>query len=499
VETRPDDGVPVNGAYQEGEAYSVRERGTRSLRVLLVGRGIGSFLLLVQSLALARILTPEDFGTFAVAALALAGFETVSETGITRALVQRNNVGRRHLDTAFTIQVARGMLLFTLIWLAADLIADYFNDASAGDVLRGLAVGILIHAGANVGLAVLEHRVDFDSIVRVEVLANTVSLPVAIGSALAGFGVWSFVAGYLAARLTRTALSYRISDYRPRMSIHRREATELFGYSRWLFAQSILLYLTLNIDDAIVGRTVGIAAVGLYSQAYRISQTPVTELAQVMGRVTLPTFARSSQANTPTGGPFLELLRGTMLLSIPMGVAITIVAPEFVEVVLGTQWLAMVPALQLLGGYAIVRSVHSIIGPVLNGLGRPDRVALLLSIRFVLVAALVLLLTEMYQITGTAGALLLAFGAASIPWMMVTARVLGIPAKEFGRALLPGATAGLLLTAALSVVTMVLPLSHLTALIVATLLFLALLVLIARHEHWPERLNLSFTLGRTRR
>ena len=480
-----------DAADQEGVAYSLRERGTRSLRALLVGRGVGSALLLLQSLVLARILTPRDFGTFAIAALALAGFEIASETGISSALVQRKKFGRRHLDTAFAIQVTRGTLLFALIWLAADPIAGYFKDARAASVLRGLAFGILIHAGSNIGLAVLEHRVDFRPIVRMELVASTVALPVALGSAVAGLGVWSFVAGHLAGRLTRAALSYRISEYRPHLSLHRREARELLGYSRWLFAQSILLYLTLNIDDAIVGRSVGITSVGLYSQAYRISQTPVTELTQVLGRVSLPSFARASQARSPLAGPFLELVRATMLASMPMGVAIAVVAPEFVRVVLGTQWLAMTPALRLLGCYAILRSVHSVSGPVLNGLGRPDKVALLLAFRFALVAALVLLFTDSYQIAGAAAGLLLAFGAASIPWTLVMLRVLDITVRDFGRALLPGATVGLLLGALLLVLTEALPFSDLTTLILAVLLVVTLFVLVARHEGWPERLKVS--------
>ena len=202
-------------------------------------------------------------------------------------------------------------------------------------------------------------------------------------------------------------MSYLIHPYRPRFRWERTKVGELYGFGRWILGSSIVNFLNTQGDDVFIGKVLGTTALGLYQMAYRISNLPATEITHVVSEVTFPAYSQLQDRLAQLREAYLQALQVTMFVSIPMGGGILLLAPDFTRVLLGEQWMAMVPAMRVLALWGLIRSIGATTGPVFNAVGRPDLVTKLVSIKLVMLAVLILPLTAMWGIVGTALAVLL--------------------------------------------------------------------------------------------
>lgn len=115
---------------------SLKSRVIKSGGWVFGGKVAGQGLSLLRMIILARLLAPRDFGLFGIVMLALATMRTFTNTGFDQALIQRQDETEGHLDTAWTIQILRGFVLAGAVFLAAPLLASFFNEPLATPMLR---------------------------------------------------------------------------------------------------------------------------------------------------------------------------------------------------------------------------------------------------------------------------------------------------------------------------------------------------------------------------
>ncbi|MBV6509255.1 MAG: hypothetical protein JJLCMIEE_02324 [Acidimicrobiales bacterium] len=359
-------------------------------------------LLMIRTIVLARLLTPEDFGVMGVAVLTLTLVETLSKTGFRSALIQRRDEVDKYLDVAWTVELLRSIFLAGVMVLAAPWIARFFGTPEATGVVRVVAITFVLEGIQNIGTMYFEKDLEFHK--RFVLLGgNTlVNLVVSIVAAVMMRSVWALVIGSLAGSLYTTVASYWLHPHRPRLAWRRQRAGELFSYGRWVFLSSILRYVNLNLDDIIVGRVLGVDALGRYRVAYNVSQAPATELSVVVGSVMFPAFSAVQDRPAALRRGFDATLQLVAVFSTPIAIGIVVLGPAFVSVVLGEQWVAISTTLQLLGIWGLLRAVGASTGPLFMALGRPRTNTLLLGIEGVLVAATLYPLVNCWGTEGAA-------------------------------------------------------------------------------------------------
>ena len=375
-------------AAASGWAFTLRI----SDRVLSLGRTI----------LLARLLAPRDFGLFGIALLTLSTLEAVTQGGLAAAIVQRKGSVRAHLDTAWTLQLARGAILAAIVFLGAPLAAGFFLEPLAIPLLRTVALSVLLQAFSNVGAVLLQRELDFRRRFFHLASGTVADLVVSVLFAFVFRSAWALVFGLLARNATQTVVSYIVHSHRPRLSFSRARATELLEFGRWVFLSGLIAFLITQGDDILVGRVLGATALGLYQMAYRLANLSTTEVSHVISAVAFPAYAEIQQESSRLSRGHRDLLGAVALLAFPMAVGVIFLAPAFVSVVLGQDWIPAVPAVQILAAYGALRALGSTNGALLSGSGNP-RVDLQIGAwKLLLLGILIYPMTIRWGIAGTA-------------------------------------------------------------------------------------------------
>jgi len=367
-----------------GFAYRITDSGVGLLRLIILG----------------RLLTPNDFGLLGIALLAMAILETFSATGFHEALVQKKEDISRYLDSAWTASVIRGVFLFILLLLSSHYVALFFNSPEASLIIKVIGVSVLLKGFTNISVVCFQKELEFNKLYLYHLSGNISNFIVAIAAALIFRSVWALVFGLLAGHLVGFFMSYLIHPYRPRLCFDSEKLKELFGFGKWVLGSSALIFLLTQGDDIFVGRLLGVAALGFYQMAYKISNLPATEIDQIVSQVTFPAYSRMQDNLPRLRDAYLKVLQFTAFLSFPIGGLIFVLAPDFTGIFLGEKWMPMVPAMQALVCWGVIRSLTGAINPVFLSLGRPRTVTKLQAVQTVLMFILIYPLTVSWNILG---------------------------------------------------------------------------------------------------
>jgi PST family polysaccharide transporter/lipopolysaccharide exporter len=371
---------------------------------VLSQNAVGRVIQLVMLVILARLIGPAQVGLIGIVLLTLSALKQFTNLGFNAALVQQReeNVDG-HLSTAWVLMGARGAIIALSMVLAAPFVATLFGEPETTAMIRVLAVSPLVLGLKNPGVVYFQKNLEFHKQFVYRISGEVLQFVIAVGYALVWPTAWAFVVAYVVSNVFRALVSYLIHDYRPRLSFDRDVAADLVGYGKWLTGTSILYFLYSEGDDAFVGWFLGPAALGFYQYAYRLSNAPATELTQVVSSVMFPTFSKMQDDLSVLRDAFLKTIRINALVAFPVSFGIVVVAPDFVRTFLGTEWTPMIPVMQILAMYGMMRAFTKVFGSVWKAVGRPDYVTKLSAVRVVLIALLIFPLTQRFGTVGTAG------------------------------------------------------------------------------------------------
>lgn len=379
------------------------ERAVKGVFWVMSQNLFGRLLQLSLLVILARFIGPTGIGLIGIALLVLSALRKFTEIGLNAALIHDKDENVDHyLDTVWVLEVGRGLFIGGVVFAAAPLIASFFSEPNATDVIRVMALSPVLFGLRNPGVIYFQKNLEFHKQFLYQVGTQIVRFVVGIGAVLVSPTVWAYVAAFLVADLTRTLFSYLIHEYRPWPRFDRSAASELVDYGKWITGSSIVYFLYSQGDDAFVGWFLTPAALAFYQYGYRFSNAPATEFSQVVSNVMFPTFSKMQDDTDRLRSAFLETLRMTSLVAFPAAAGIAAVAPSFVHAFLGEEWQPMVLAMQILAVYGLLRAVGKTFGPVWKAIGRPDIITKMGALQVVIIAALIYPLTSAFGIAGTA-------------------------------------------------------------------------------------------------
>ncbi len=359
-------------------------------------------LTLARLIIVARILAPNDFGLMGIALLTMALLETFSQTGFQAALIQKNQDIESYLDSAWTAGIIRGIILFIILYLIAPYAANFFTVPEATPIVQVVGLAILLQAFTNIGIIYFQKELEFKKYYIYQLSGTLADFIVSVCAVFLLRNVWALVFGMLAGNLVRFTASYLVHPYRPHMDFDLGKTKELFRYGKWILGSSILLFLLIQGDDLFVGKFLGATMLGYYQMAYVISNIPGTQITHVISQLTFPTYSKLQDNIPKLREAYLKVMQVTAFLSFPIAGLIFVLAPDVTRVFLGEKWLPMVPAMQTLVVWGLIRSIGATVGPVFQAIGRPDVTAKLQIVQLIVLAALIYPLTVMWGILGTA-------------------------------------------------------------------------------------------------
>lgn len=365
-----------------------------------VGQNVLEFLRLM---VLAALLTPEDFGLMGIALLTIAAFKQVTKLGVNDALVQdaQDDVND-YLDTAWLMNIARGVFILGAMWLGAPFIADFFGEARAVDILRVVAVVPLLKGFQNPAVVYFQKSLEFHKKFVHQLSGAVMDAIVGIALALLWGNVWALVFAVIAGQATRCLVSYLLADYRPHFAFEMNVARNLYGFGKWVTLISIFVFLTNQGDDIFVGWLLSASALGLYQFAYRLSNMPTTHVSKLISSVAFPTYSKIQDDTAYLREGYFRALKLVTFVAAPVTVGIVLTTRPFILGFLGEKWLPAVVAVQILAIWGFVRALGSTTGPLFKAIGRPDITAKIQFGKVLIIGALIWPATARWGIEGTA-------------------------------------------------------------------------------------------------
>lgn len=325
---------------------------------------------IIVSIVLARLLEPRAFGLVAMASVYVAFIRIFVDQGLGAALVQRKELERMHLDTAFWIAVLGSTLLTGLSMIVAGPVAKLFGEPQLVPVIRWLSLGLILSGLNGTQRAILQRGLDFRELAVRSLIASIAGGVAGVSAALLGFGVWSLVAQTLTTGAVGTVVLWRVSEWRPALRMSTRHFRDLFGFSANVLGTNLLNLVNRRSDDLIIGAFLGPVALGYYTVAYGLLRTLTQLLVGVTTKVAFPAFSRLQHDPARMRKGFYTATRYTSLIAFPAFIGIMLVAPEFIRGVYGPKWEPSIPVMQILPLIGILHSVYYFNGTVMNAAGK---------------------------------------------------------------------------------------------------------------------------------
>ena len=249
---------------------------------------------LVGTIALARLLTPADFGAFAIVSACVIFFAAIGDVGLGGAVIQQTGApSRRELATVWTAQQIVAVALTGIAWLAAPLVGAVFGDlpADATLMVRALALSLLFNSLRTLPAVLLERELRFGLLAAAEVGQALVYYGTSIGLALVGAGVWSFVVAAVAQSAAGAVMLNAASRSWPGVALDRVTVRRLAGFGIDFQLALLLTWLRDGMVPFLGGLLASAATVGYLNFAWRIAQL-VNSAEEIVGRIAFPAFSR---------------------------------------------------------------------------------------------------------------------------------------------------------------------------------------------------------------
>ncbi|HXE56836.1 MAG TPA: lipopolysaccharide biosynthesis protein [Gemmatimonadales bacterium] len=437
-------GVPVQTGAAPAASLEDRRRLDLSLARGIAWTGamkwLAQLLSWVSTIVIARLLSREDVGIYALATLYMGFVQLVSEFGLGSAIVQRRDLSPRQIAELGGLSVALGVGLWALSVVAAWPVAAFFEAPPLRWIIAAMGATFVTSGLKVLPRALLSRDLRFKQVASLEAAETLFVTAATLSLALLGFRYWALALGGILGALGGTALAIRWRPHPlawPASFDGIRSAVTFGGH---LVGSRIAWYGYSNADFAIVGRVLGTAALGVYQIGWSIATIPVQRVSALVGQV-IPAILSSVQHDRAAlRRYFLLLTEGLALVTFPFSVGLCLVAEDAVLVLLGAKWAPAIVPLQLLAAYAGVRSVTVLFSHFLVAANR-TRASMHFSLLALGVLPPLFWLGTRWGPEGVAAAWIVGYPLVALPAYRMVTELTGTSSRAYLAAMMPAAGA----------------------------------------------------------
>lgn len=357
----------------EGSAADDPDRIPRQVRRgiswNLVGAVSTNLMRLVVLVVLGRVLDSRAFGVVAAALSVITILTTVRDVGIGQALIQRKALDPEHYATAFAVSTYLGAGLAAVVVVTAPAVARLFHSPECVDLLRALSLMFVFRGLSATSMTLFQRAMDFRAIALIDTVTYSLGSLASIGLAVAGFGPWALVAGYLLEEGLSTATFLYLRRPRLTLRIDRARLGDLIGFGAGSTASAIFHMLAVQGDNIVVGHRLGPAELGFYTRAYDLIKMPALMFTNIVGSVLFPALSRLQGDRAALGVGFRRLIFANALVLLPASALLIAIAPEVIRILMGPHWGAAVLPFQILAATMMMRVSYKVGATVANANG----------------------------------------------------------------------------------------------------------------------------------
>ncbi|HEX7711118.1 MAG TPA: lipopolysaccharide biosynthesis protein [Sphingomonadaceae bacterium] len=431
---------------------------------------VGQLVTWVSTFIVIRILSPADYGLYALTSVVLGLLTLMNGFGIANALIREREATPQLLRQVFGMLFVLNGALALIQFLAAPLAAAWYGQPRVTELLRVQSLIYLTNPFLALAYAVLSRQMDFRRQAQVNLIAGFAAAAVALGGAFGGLGVWTLVFAPLTGFVVRAGGMTIAAGTFIRPSFDFRGAWRLALFGGTVTIGQFFWFLQTQADIAIAGRAFAPHLLGIYTTSLFLTQMFVTKFVPPINEVAYSAYARLQDDGAAFRYGFLKAVRIIMLLGVPFSLGLAAAADAVVPVVLGPKWAETAPVIALLGFAMPFMTLQALFGPAVNAAGHPG-IYTRISLFGGVLLPLCFLAGVRWGLVGLASAWLAGYPllvALSAAWVLPA---LHLSVREFLKAFLPPLVAGAAMVVLVRLVDRALPpipaLAHLALLVAA--------------------------------
>ena len=365
----------------------------------------------LSNLVLARLLSPDDFGTIGLLMVFFVLSNVFIDSGLSSAIIQKANVSEEDKSTVFLTNLALALFVYVLIFFAAPYVALYFKIPELKTLLRVLELMVVIDAFCSIQNAILAREMNFKRLTIIKLVSILVASSVAIALAYVGFGIWALVVQYLLNSFIRTTITWICAKWYPSLVFRKESFKTLFGYGSKLLLSSFVAELYVNLQQLLIGRYYTPSDLGYYSQARQLQNIPTGTITRVINGVAFPAYAKLQNKRDDLQIMFRQNIKLVAFINTPLMVLLSVIAFPLLIVLYSEKWVGSVEYFQFLClAFGILLAMHECTLSALKAVGRSDYVLRLEIIKKILGISLIFIGMHFWGIWG----ILYALGLNSI-------------------------------------------------------------------------------------
>jgi O-antigen/teichoic acid export membrane protein len=317
---------------------NLRQRTISSGLITTAAQGAQFFLNLGYIMVLARLLTPQEFGLVAMVTVVLDFLRSFQDVGLSTATVQRQQITHSQVSNLFWVNIVVGSGISLFVAALSPAIAWFYREPRLVDITLVLSFNFLLASSAAQHIALLNRQMRFGVIATIDVVSLVAAYLTGIGMALWKCGYWALVGGSMMQVTVRLVLAWSISRWRPRLPCRNTPTWHLLKFGANITVGSLMCSLARGMDNLLIGRFFGAAAVGLYSRGSILLMRPVQYFMNPLNAVVIPTLSRLQGQDDRYRRTFLEVFEAIALLSFLFTGMFLALSYPLTLAVLGSKW-----------------------------------------------------------------------------------------------------------------------------------------------------------------
>lgn len=372
----------------------------------------------VSNLVMARLLTPDDFGTIGMLMFFLAIAQTFVDGGFGAALIQKKNITQEDSSTVFYINMVMSLLLYLILYIAAPFIADFYNLGILCELLRVMGLTILIQGVTLIQSVQLTKQMDFRTLSLCNLCGSLLLAISGIVCALLGLGVWSLVVRSLVGAAATSLSLWLVAKWRPVLIFSVDSFKQLFGFGGFMLLSSIMISLSQNVQSMIIGKLFKPSILGNFTQARNLRNLSSESISSVINQVLFPDFSKYQNDDEAIK---LKLEKCSYVISYlvqPLMAFMIICASPIINIVYGHQWENSIPFFQLFCLGALPVCLQDININVIKAKGKSKLLFYLNVIKFFVYLIMMIIGANLWGIYG-------------LVWVMIIYSLLGYVAFSY--------------------------------------------------------------------
>jgi PST family polysaccharide transporter len=423
---------------------NLKARSVRGGAITLTSQVIKFLLETGSTIALARLLTPHDYGLIAMVT-AITGFVALFKSmGLSMATIQKEELNHSQVSTLFWLNVAVSLVLVLILSTGAPIISWFYGEPRLTWITLALA-GTFLFSGIGVQHgALLSRQMRFRAIALIEIVSVGIGITVGIVLAWYSAGYWALVGLSATTILCSSVLAWVFCRWRPGFPVRSAGIFPMVKFGGHITSFNVINYFARNFDNILLGKFWGAEVLGLYSKAYSIMMLPIEHIRGPLTVVAIPALSHIKSDPIRYKRYYTKLVSLLAFVSMPLVTFLFVHGDQVIYILLGSQWLGAVDIFKILCIAAFTQPEVTTAGLVLISLGQSKRYFVVGTVNSI-IAVISFVLGLPWGAMGVAVAYTIASCVTSVPVLWYCFRRSPISMADFFSAILQPVIASIIM------------------------------------------------------